>query len=447
MKAPSLRARLGLVGALAIAAALALSVLGLALLFDRHVERVAVADLKARALSVAAMVEPDAPGGPGFRAGPGDPLYDQPFSGHYWQLDLGAETRRSRSLWDHALPPAGPPLASGSSRILALEGPRGEPLLAVETWLAVGRGPAAQPLRILVAMERGALQAARAGFIADLLPYSVALAGLLALAFWAQLTLGLRPLGVVSDRVVALRTGQVARIGADLPAEVLPLAGELDALLDERDQELLRARNRAGDLAHGLKTPLQALLGDAAQLRDRGAGDLAASIETIAQSMRRLVDRELARARIQSGRMSGVALPLQVARNVVDVLRRTPDGGALDWRLDIPPDLALRIDPDDLTEALGALAENAARHAAGVVRISAARQAGLGILRLRDDGPGVPEAALDSLMQRGFRADERGDGQGMGLAIVADIIEAAGGSMDIANTAPGFEVTLRLRLA
>ena len=104
MRAQSLRWRLGLIGAVAILVALALSVLGLTYLFDRHVERVAVADLEARALSVVAMIDPGGANGPIFRATQGDPLYDQPFSGHYWQITLGDEVRRSRSLWDFAFP-------------------------------------------------------------------------------------------------------------------------------------------------------------------------------------------------------------------------------------------------------------------------------------------------------------------------------------------------------
>ncbi|MEF9604408.1 sensor histidine kinase, partial [Paracoccus sp. PXZ] len=82
----SIRWRLVLAGAQALALALALSGMGLAVLFERHVERVAVADLQDRALALAAMVQP---AGTRLRAPPDDPLYDQPFSGHYWQVELG----------------------------------------------------------------------------------------------------------------------------------------------------------------------------------------------------------------------------------------------------------------------------------------------------------------------------------------------------------------------
>jgi signal transduction histidine kinase len=441
----SLRGRLRLVGGIAILVVLALSIAGLSILFDRHVQRVAVTDLEERTYAVAAMIEPDGEAGPGVRAAPIDPRYERPLSGHYWQLELGDDMHRSRSLWDYVLPNEGPPQGAGTTRILSLPGPQGKPLLAVETWLQAGERPSALPVRIVVATDRDALDAARAGFLSDLLPYSVLLALLLGLAFWAQLTLGLLPLRAVSERVAALRTGRVQRIGTDLPAEVLPLAGEIDALLDVRETELVRARNRASDLAHGMKTPLQALLGDAAELRRSGEADLADSVEGIAGTMRRLVDRELSRARIRSGQGAPDADASHLARGVVGVLRRTPDGARLDWQVDIPSGLTIRIDPDDLVEVLGALAENAARHARARVVLAARAEGDTVVMRVQDDGPGVPPDLIAGLGQRGIRADERTDGSGLGLAIAADIVAAAGGAMTLRNLDPGFEVALTLR--
>jgi signal transduction histidine kinase len=447
VKHRSLRGRLGLIGGIAILAALAVSLAGLSILFDRHVQRVAVADLEARSFTVAAMIEPEPGGGASWRPAPMDPLYDQPFSGHYWQLEVGEDTRRSRSLWDHVLPRDGAAMPAGTTRVLDMPGPQGESLLTVESWLQIGGGTTARPVRILVATDRKALDAARTEFLSDLLPYSILLAFLLGVAFWTQVTIGLLPLRAVSARVVALRNGRLPRIGSDLPVEVLPLAKEIDALLDVREKEVTRARNRAGDLAHGLKTPLQALMGDAEQVRRIGEADLADSIESIAGAMRRLVDRELSRARTLSGHGAQATEPMPVAQSVVNVLRRTPEGARLDWQVDVPSGMAVRIDPDDLTEILGALAENAARHARSTVAITAAPDTSGVVITVRDDGAGVPEDAVASVIQRGIRADERAGGSGIGLAIAVDILEATGGDMTLRNLDPGFEVSLRLQRA
>lgn len=437
----SIRWRLVLAGGLAIALALALSGMGLAVLFERHVARVAADDLRDRALALAAMVEPR---GASLRAPPEDPLYDQPFSGHYWQVSLGDETRRSRSLWDYALPVQGPAPPPGRSRVLDLAGPRGEPLLAVEQSLAVGQGPQALPLRIVVAEDRSQLSLARRGFLGDLLPYLSLLGAALILASWVQITIGLRPLAQVGARVAGLIAGSRPRMGHDLPTEVTPLANQIDSLLDARDQELERARHRAANLAHGFKTPLQALLGDAEQLRDRGQAELAQSIETIATEMRRHVDRELARARLQTARPTTGAVPEQLAQKLIGVLRRTPSGAGLDWQLDATPNLRARIDPGELTEAMGALMENAMRHAKTYVQISVRQDDARILIAIRDDGPGVPETQLPGLTRRGLSLDPSGQGQGIGLAVVADITDAAQGELRLTNARPGFLAELRL---
>ncbi|MCV2448277.1 sensor histidine kinase [Paracoccus sp. DMF] len=439
----SIRWRLVLAGGLAIALALALSGMGLAVLFDRHVARVAAADLRNRALALAAMVEPR---GASLRAPPEDPLYDQPFSGHYWQVSLGEETRRSRSLWDYALPLEGRPLPPGQSRVLNLPGPRGEPLLAVEQSLAVGQGAGALPLRIVVAEDRSRLALAKQGFLGDLLPYLSLLGLALLLASWVQITIGLRPLAQVGARVAGLVAGTRPRMGRDLPTEVTPLANQIDSLLDARDQELERARHRAANLAHGFKTPLQALLGDAAQLRGRGETELARSIETIATEMRRHVDRELARARIQTAGPASGAVPAEIAGKLIGVLRRTPAGARLDWQLDAAPGLRARIDPGDLTEAMGALMENAMRHARSRVQMTVRAEAPRLVIAIRDDGPGVAEAELASLTRRGLSLDPSGQGQGIGLAMVADITDAAQGALSLQNAQPGFLAELRFDL-
>lgn len=444
MRPASLRWRFLLAGGAAVLVVLALSALGLTVLFDRHAERVAVSDLKARAMALASMAEPREDGPPRLGAAPRDPLYERPFSGHYWQIRLGDEVARSRSLWDAALPLAGDAPAPGQWRISRGDGPRGQPLLLAETSLLVGSGPQTVTMHIAVAEDRAELAAARKDFLGDLVPFLPLLAGLLVATFAAQASIGLRPLARIGARVDSLAQGLRPRIGGDLPAEVMPLAGQIDRLLDDRDRELARARHRAGDLAHGFKTPLQALLGDAAQLRDLGQPQIAADIEGVVLAMRRHVDRELARARIQSDRGLASCHPAEVIARLVRVLGRMPQGAQLDWRIDAAPGLSAQIDSDDLTEALGALMENAMRHAARRVEIGLRAEDGWVSIAIRDDGTGVPETALRALLDRGVRLDEGGDGQGIGLAITAEIVEAAGGRLTLENVPPGLRAVIAL---
>lgn len=437
----SLRLRFLLAGAAALAATLAVAALGLSLLFDRHVARIAVADLSAELDHLAAGLT-SGPDGLVVARSPSDPRYARPLSGSYWQIETERGVLRSRSLWDQTL--ALPPRASGDPNLreLRLTGPRGEALLAASRELRLG----ALRAEATVAMDRSELTAARRAFLGDLAPYLALLAAALLAAGWAQVSVGLRPLAHVEARVAALRSGGAARLGSDFPAEVRPLAAEIDALIAAREADVVRARARAGDLAHGLKTPLQALVGEAARLRAAGSATAAQGIEEIARAMDRHVQRELARARV-AGTAGATADPAAAIAGVLAVLRRTPDGRRVAWEVAAEPGVRARIDAADLTEALGALAENAARHARAKVAVTAARRGGLAVIAVRDDGPGAPAEALERMRARGERLDARFPGQGLGLAIATEIAETAGGALDLADAGPGLEATLLLPAA
>ncbi len=437
----SIRLRLLVAGAAGIALALLLAAGGLALLFDRHVERVAAGELSDRLEHLASAAEIDGTGALAMLAPPRDPLYQRPFSGHYWQIEAPAARLRSRSLWDHvlALPAPTDPTWQGE-----LTGPLGEPLLALVRRISLATPGGDLPLRIAVTMDRADLEGARADFLRDLAPYLALLGLALVMTLGVAVTVALRPLSAIRNRVAALDREREGRIGADMPAEVLPLARQIDALLENREAETERARLRAADLAHGLKTPLQALLGEAARLRRQGLPEAASGIEEIARTMHAHVDRELARARLASDAGRALCDAVEVARSVAAVLRRTPQGAALRFEVEGAAGTRVRLDRADLAEARGALAENAVRHARSRVRILCEASGGQAALRVCDDGPGVAPALLDLLPGRGLRLDEQDGGTGLGLAIAADIARAVGGKLRLRNLDPGFEAELTL---
>ena len=447
MNRRSLRLRLVISGVAAIAGALALAAVGLALLFDRHVERVAVADLDARVMALLPMVEANAPDAIAASRSPIDPQYDRPFSGRYWMIRLGETLQTSRSLWDFdlALPAKAP--APGATHVLTLQGPMDQRLLAVDRSFIISRNDRPEVLRITVATDSARLRDARQGFLGDLVPFLGVLAGLLVAASWFQIMVGLKPLAQIRARVTALTMGEDRRLGQNLPTEVIPLANQIDHLLDARDQELERARHRAADLAHGFKTPLQALLGDAESLHRRGEDEIADSIETVVTTMRRHVDRELARARIQADRGGSRAEPTAIMEKLVKLLARTPKGSEIDWDLQPAPGVLARIDPDDLTEALGALLENALRHCAARIEMRALAEGDRAVIRIRDDGPGISPDQIQRIIRRGERLDQSIGGQGIGLAIVSDIVEAVGGELSLRNADPGLLAEIRLARA
>jgi signal transduction histidine kinase len=440
----SLRLRLALAGALAILLALGLAALGLAQLFGAHVERRATAEMSVQLDQVMAGLE-RGPEGLDLARPPADPRFSVPYSGLYWQIEEAGGLRRSRSLWDAALDLPADTLGDGAIHVHRLTGPEGTDLLVLERSITLPARLGGGAVRAAVAMDASDLVAARRAFMADLAPYLALLGLALSAAGWVQLSVGLRPLRSLGARISALREGRAERMGGHWPVELRPVATEIDDLLAAREAETDRARTRAADLAHGLKTPLQALMGEAERLRGTGATEQADGIEETARAMRRTVDRELARARRAARAVDAHADPARVAKRLIAVLRRTPEGARLHWQQTIPEGLAVALDEADLAEAMGALAENAARHARSKVVMSARVQDDLLQLTVADDGAGIAQEDRDRLMRRHARVDE--SGTGLGLAIASDIAEAAGGRLTLGDAAPGLAASLVLRLA
>ena len=98
-------------------------------------------------------------------------------------------------------------------------------------------------------------------------------------------------------KLLAVRDGQARRIDGRYPSEVQPLVDDLNALLDDRDTRVARAIAKAGDLAHGLKTPLAILQQEVTRAEAAGEMDIAASLQQQVTRMRRQVDYHLAQAR------------------------------------------------------------------------------------------------------------------------------------------------------
>jgi len=439
-----LRLRLASAGAITVTLAIALSSLGLAVLFDAHVKRRAVTELSVQLDQVLAGVER----GPGAEleqtAVPADPRFQRPYGGLYWQIAAEGQVLRSRSLWDYLIPLPMDELQDGAEHVHELPGPAGQPLLAIERSVVLPTRLGGTGMRATVAMDRTELAAARNGFIFDLAPYSIVLTIALILAGWVQIAIGLRPLKAIRQHVADVRSGRAPRLGDDFPTEVQPLATEVDALLAAREAEVLRARTRAGDLAHGLKTPLQALLGEARRLRSEGRTSVAAGIEEIAGAMCRHISSELTRTRVAMRGRETRAAVAPILSGILRVVRRTDDGARRDWQVHLPENLTVAADPDDLAEAFGALVENAARHAQRQIRISASCAEGRVTISIRDDGPGIPPDRIEAMMARGARADTRGSGNGLGLAIAHDIAEALNGELTLHPAKPGLEARLTL---
>lgn len=438
--------RLLLGGAASILAALMLSAVGLIYLFERHVERRVEAELGVYLDQMVASIDQSTDGSLIIKRPPADPRFAKPLSGLYWQLNAGGKTvLRSRSLWDVqlALPPD--ELADGAVHKHRIAGPGGAELIALEQSVTLPARLGSADIRAAVALDAADTTAAVHSFTIDLLPYLAVIALFLISAAYAQVAIGLKPLDTVHRQLTIIRQGKAQKLGSAFPDEILPLTAEVDALLEAREKQIEKARARAGDLAHGFKTPLQVLAGDVERLRGKGECEIAAEIEQVATTMRRHVDHELTRARLASGNPDARANLAEIVERIVAVVRRTPEGAKLDWTVEIPKNAVARIHPDDLAEAIGNLVENAARHARKSVVIRMRRADGLTLLSVIDDGAGIPRQRLDEALARGGKLDRLGEGAGLGLAIVREIAEAWDGSFEIRTSSSGVEADFGIK--
>lgn len=370
----------------------------------------------------------------------GDPLFELPFSGWYWQIGTPEAALRdlvtSRSLVGAALPwLAGPQAAPGEVRTGYVEGPDGARLRALErVFMAQG-----ERFTVLVAAPADEIAADTRRFAIALAVTFGALGLALGLSTLLQIRFGLRPLARLRGAVVAIRRGEADKIAGDYPHDIAPLAGEINLLIGSNRDILERARTQVGNLAHALKTPLSVVVNEA----DAHPGPLADTVRAEAETMRRQIAYYLDRARAaaQVGTL-GTATPVEpVAAGLMRAFAKIHAGRGLDLALEVPEALRFRGEKQDLEEMLGNLLDNAAKWAEGCVRVSA-QAAGDAerpriLIRVEDDGPGIPADQRAAMVERGRRLDETKPGSGLGLSIVADLAALYRGTLTLDDSPMG----------
>jgi signal transduction histidine kinase len=442
----SLRIRL-LVGAVVwIALALVAAGIVIAIMFASNVEQTLRTELAASLTRMVALIDRDA-APPRLSAQLADPRYDTPQSGAYWQVvDVGSgQMARSRSLWDHVL--SVPPTEGAEEAYYIAQGPSGQRLSVLTRQVRFQSGDRMRTYRVFVAENRRVLDESIERFGWDLVAALAVLGVTLMGAAWLQVHLGLQPLRALREGIEAIRRGKTQRLPSDYPSEVSPLVGEVNELLDTQERAIEHARSRASDLAHGLKAPLSALHGVAADLRTSGREAEATAIEELSGEMSERIDYQLRLAglRLRSRAHQLSASVRDVALRNIAVLRRSERGEQIAWDVELADDLAVDMDPRDLAELLGVLLENAAKWAKSRVLVAGSEGDAFIDVVIADDGPGLSNEDIGRLGKRGQRLDETAPGSGLGLAIAAEIVSLNGGEMRFAR-APGGGLAVQLHL-
>jgi signal transduction histidine kinase len=379
-----------------------------------------------------------------------DPRYSHIYSGAYWQItplgSYGIETQSSRSLWDKAIAVTNTRTIDGVTYGYAA-GPEDQSLRVLERRIEfaspTGQNTPSHVYMILVAGDQAQIEADSARFNGTLI-WSFLVLGLgLIVAIFLQVRIGLRPLRRVSEALARIRDGNARRLEGHFPAEIAPLARELNSLIDHNAEVVTRARTHVSNLAHSLKTPLSVLTSEASA----EPGALSDAVSRQVTSMRRQIDHYLSRARAAGALdIIGNRTPvLPVLEDLVRVLKRIHADRGIDIELHCPPNIAFRGERQDLEEMAGNLLDNACKWAKSRVAIGASGRGALLEIHVGDDGPGLEPEDRARVLERGERLDETVPGSGLGLAIVDDISKLYGGELVLGQAVlGGLEVRLKL---
>jgi signal transduction histidine kinase len=262
-----------------------------------------------------------------------------------------------------------------------------------------------------------------------------------------QFRAGLLPFGRLRRQLFGLRDGSAERIEGTYPTEVQPLVNDLNSLLAHRERIVQRALAKAGDLAHGLKTPLAVLAQEAERAEAAGQHEISSMISLQVDRMRRQVDYHLTQARAASpGNVPGSRCSVLVAaEGLTRALLKIHAARGLAIEINVPPEHFIRGQREDLEEMLGNLLDNACKWSKSRIKLASTQENSVVVITVDDDGPGLPASMRDQVLQRGVRADEAAPGSGLGLAIVRDLAQLYEGTITLdASPLGGLRATLRL---
>lgn len=369
-----------------------------------------------------------------------EPRLGQPGSGLYAAIanERGQDIWRSHSSLSVALP-APSILAAGQSRFARQVGGGGAEFFVYRMGVRWSEGRSSHAFTFRVTEDLAAFDAQLAHYRSSLWGWMAAMAALLLAAQAVLLRWGLRPLRRVAAEIHAIERGKKEQLAGNYPAELKALTENLNGLLRRERAQQKRYRDALGDLAHSLKTPLAVMRGALAGTAHGDGTPLAVTIAEETDRMQHIVDYQLQRA-ATAGPSSPLAAPVEirpVAERIVASLAKVYHDKRIDAALDIAPGLAFRGDRGDLLELLGNLLDNAYKWSKGNVRLAAADGKTSLTLTVEDDGPGIPAQLAERILQRGARADQSTPGQGIGLAVVASIVQAYGGEIVIATSGLG----------
>ncbi|ARU58115.1 sensory transduction histidine kinase [Oleiphilus messinensis] len=262
--------------------------------------------------------------------------------------------------------------------------------------------------------------------------------------FTLSISWGLRPLAQLAAEIHELEQGNIRQLAHQYPKEIDPVVQNLNTLLDTEKNQRERYRNTLGNLAHSLKTPLTIVRSVANDLAEKNNDPSAleqqrALLSEQVETMNRLVEYQLQRAVTSSAHHLMERIDIASTLNrLINVMDKVYIDKKMTLTQEVDPSLRIPFDDRDLTEVIGNLLDNAYKYGHSKIAVTLALDAKQQVcLKIEDDGPGIPEDRRSTILQRGTRLDTQNHGQGIGLAVVDDIIDTYTGRLTISESSLG----------
>ncbi len=243
---------------------------------------------------------------------------------------------------------------------------------------------------------------------------------------WGIQRWGLQPFTRLAQELNRLHSGENLTLSESYPAEINPVVQNLNAVVSAERHQRDRYRNTLSDLAHSLKTPLALLRShlDSGQLQQT-------EIDEQISRMDDIIRHQLQRAVKQSSAPTGQVCEVSaIVERMISALQKVYADKGIRFEVAIDPQCRFYGDEGDLMECLGNLLDNACKYGHSRVEVSAHTNQWL-VIQIADDGPGIPQQQRAQVLKRGARADTAQSGQGIGLAVVVDILASYGGALTI----------------
>ena len=449
----SLRARVVLWVSVALVVLFAVTIVGLDVAFRQSIDRALLEVLDAHADGLVAAAETGPDRQLTMPAGNLDPEFQVPNSGMFGAVfdTDGRAIWQSLSLLGRDFPADELP-EPGKRHYAKLDVPGFPPLDALLigiVWEFPDKHSAPYTFAIAVSLEP--YNQRQSAFRRDLIAWFGGITLTMLLVVGGLLTFMLLPLRRLERQVREVEAGERVSLTGNYPTELVGLADNLNALIQTERRRLERYRHTLDDLAHSLKTPLAAMRTLLAELHAKWTAHPEPQTDSLQRELERMEQRvsyQLRRARASGATGFGTE-PVPVAP-IVDDLKLTLDKVYRDKRvactLDVAPGTLFRGDPGDLTEILGNLMDNAYKYCTSKVRVSGDSSHDRLSIRVGDDGRGIGAELAQELGQRGKRADESVPGQGIGLAVVREVVELYRGTLSVGHSELG-GAEIRIELA